>query len=160
VQGEEMAAKRKINAGRKAVQKKGRSRGVSGEDAVKIIDAYLQPKSSELKKLANELRRAVRKTVPESREAVNAWGVPTFDFYGPFCILMAGKNHITLGFTRGTSLDDPAGLLEGTGKNLRHVKVKTAEQLRDANLRQLILDAAALNGESPMTSSMRVQKAD
>lgn len=73
---------------------------------------------------------------------------------------MAGKNHVTFGFTRGTSLDDPAGLLEGTGKNLRHVKVKTAEQLRDADLRQLILDAAALNGESPMTSSMRVKKAD
>jgi len=91
--------------------------------------------------------------------AVNAWGVPTFDFYGPFGILMAGKNHITFGFTRGTSLGDPAGLLEGTGKNLRHVKLKTAEQLRDANLRQLILDAAALNGDSPMTPSMRVKKA-
>lgn len=155
-----MAAERKINAGKKAAKKKGTLRAASGEDAVKIIDAYLQPKSSELKKLANKLRRVVRKAVPESREAVNAWGVPTFDFYGPFCILMAGKNHVTFGFPRGTSLDDPAGLLEGTGKNLRHVKVKTAEQLRDADLRQLILDAAALNGESPMTSSMRVKKAD
>jgi hypothetical protein len=155
-----MAAKKKAGAGKKALKKKGSSRAASGKDALKIIDAYLQAKNSELKNLANELRLTVRTIVPESREAVNAWGVPTFDFHGPFCILMVGKNHVTFGFTRGTSLSDPAGLLEGTGKNLRHVKVGTAEQLRDANLHRLILEAVALNGRSPMTSSMRVKKAE
>jgi len=34
--------KRKINAGKKTVKKKGSSRAASGEDAVKIIDAYLR----------------------------------------------------------------------------------------------------------------------
>ena len=155
-----MAAKRKAGAEKKALKKKVSSRAASGKEASKIIDAYLQTKNPELKVLANELRRVVRKTAPESREAVNAWGVPTFDFHGPFCILMVGKNHVTFGFTRGTSLGDPAGLLEGTGKNLRHVKLKTAEQLRDANLRQLILEAAEMNHASPMTSSMRVKKAE
>jgi hypothetical protein len=153
-----MAANRKAGAGKKALKKKGSSRAASGKEALKIIDAYLQTKNPALKKLANELRRVVRKTVPESREAVNAWGVPTFDLHGPFCILMVGKNHVTFGFTRGTSLSDPAGLLEGTGKNLRHVKLKTAEQLSDANLRRLILEAAEINHESPLTSSMRVKK--
>jgi hypothetical protein len=153
-----MAAKSNAGAGKKALTKKGSSRAASGKEALKIIDAYLQTKNPALKKLANELRRVVRKTAPESREAVNAWGVPTFDFHGPFCILMVGKNHVTFGFTRGTSLSDPAGLLEGTGKNLRHVKLRTAEQLRDGNLRRLILEAAVMNRESPMTSSMRVKK--
>jgi len=153
-----MAAKSKAGAGKKALTKKGSSRAASGKEALKIIDAYLQTKNPALKKLANELRRVVRKTAPESREAVNAWGVPTFDFHGPFCILMVGKNHVTFGFTRGTSLSDPAGLLEGTGKNLRHVKLRTAEQLRDGNLRRLILEAAVMNRESPITSSMRVKK--
>jgi len=152
-----MAAKKKAGAGKKAL-KKSSSRAAPGKDALKIIDAYLQTKSPALKKLANELRRVVRKTAPESREAVNAWGVPIFDFHGPFCILMVGKNHVTFGFTRGTSLSDPAGLLEGTGKNLRHVKLKMAEQLRDVNLHGLIMEAAEMNRESPMTSSMRVKK--
>jgi hypothetical protein len=153
-----MAAKRKAGAGKKALKKRGSSRAASGKEASKIIDAYLQTKNPELKVLANELRRVVRKTAPQSREAVNAWGVPTFDFHGPFCILMVGKDHVTFGFTRGTSLSDPEGLLEGTGRNLRHVKLKTAEQLRDANLRRLILEAAEMNGKSPMTPSMRVAK--
>jgi hypothetical protein len=153
-----MAANRKAGAGKKALKKKGSSRAASGKEALKIIDAYLRAKNPALMKLANELRRVVRKTAPKSREAVNAWGVPTFDFYGPFCILMVGKNHVTFGFTRGSSLSDPAGLLEGTGKNLRHVKLKTAEQLGDVNLHRLILEAAEMNRKSPMTSSMRVKE--
>jgi hypothetical protein len=158
VPGEQMAAKPKTSAARKTVKKKGATRAASGKEAVKIIDAYLRTKNPQLKDLANELRRAVRKTVPASREGINSWGIPTFDFHGPFGLLMVGKNHVTFGFTRGTTLSDPAGLLEGTGKNLRHVKLQTAEQLRDANLRQLILEAAALNRETPMTPSMRVKK--
>lgn len=152
-----MATRRKSSAERKTLRKKGASRAAAGKDAVKIIDAYLRTKNSQLKDLANELRRVVRKTVPASREAINPWGIPAFDFHGPFGLLMVGKNHVTFGFTRGTALRDPAGLLDGTGKNLRHVKLHTAEQLRDANLHQLILEAA-LNRETPMTPSMLVKK--
>jgi len=43
-------------------------------------------------------------------------------------------------------------------KNLRHVKLKEVEQLRDANLRQLILEAAALNEETPVSESMRIKR--
>lgn len=140
------------------MKSKGGSRAATGEDAVKIIDACLQRKNAKMKRMAGEVRQLVKKTVPGSREAINPWGIPVFDFHGPFSLLMVGKNHITLGFTRGTSLSDPGGLLEGTGKNLRHVKVTEAEQLRDANLRHLLREAAALNRETPMTPSMRVKK--
>jgi len=66
--------------------------------------------------VANALRRTREKTLPRSREAVNAWGIPTFNFNGPLCYMMQGKQQLTLGFMRGTSLADDAGLLEGTGK--------------------------------------------
>jgi hypothetical protein len=140
------------------VNSKGGSRAATGKDAVKIINAYLQRKNAKLSRVAGEIRRLVKKTVPGSREAINPWGIPVFDYYGPFGLLMVGKNHVALGFTRGTSLSDPGGLLEGTGKNLRHMKLKEAEQLRDVNLRHLIREAAALNRETPMTPSMRVKK--
>jgi hypothetical protein len=140
------------------VKSKGGSRAATGKDAVKIIDAYLRRKNAKLKRVAGEIRRLVKKTVPGSREAINPWGIPVFDFHGPFGILMVGKSHVTLGFTRGTSLSDAGRLLEGTGKNLRHMKVKEAEQLCDANVRQLIREAAALNRKTPMMPSMRVKK--
>ncbi|MFI4923170.1 MAG: DUF1801 domain-containing protein [Burkholderiales bacterium] len=104
------------------------------------------------------IRRLVKSAVPASREAINPWGIPTFDFHGPICFMMIGKRHVTFGFPRGTSLADPGMLLEGTGKNLRHVKLKEAERLRDSNLRQLILQAARLNRKTPLTPSMRVKK--
>lgn len=134
------------------------SKSAHGKEAVKIIDAYVQRKNANLKHVANALRRLVKKTLPKSSEAVNPWGVPTFDFNGPICYMMVGKNHVTLGFTRGTSLADGGELLEGTGKNLRHVKLKEVEQLRDANLRQLLLESAALNEATPLTDAMRVKK--
>jgi hypothetical protein len=43
---------------------------------------------------------------------------------------------VNVGFFYGAALDDPAGLLEGTGKRMRHVKLRRAEQV----------DAAALSG--------------
>src|SRR5437667_1475489 len=130
---------------KRARQPRKASKSAAGAEAVRRIGVYVERTGPKLKAVANGVRRLVKNTVPGAKEAVNAWGVPTFEYNGPMCLMMVGKHHVTLGFTRGTSLEDRAELLEGTGKNLRHVKVKEAEQLRDANLRQLLLEAAALN---------------
>ncbi len=154
-----MATKQKTSAAKKPQKTPAASRTASGKDAARLIDAYIERRNAGLKQVTDGLRRLLKKTVPKSREAINPWGIPMFDFHGPLCLIMVGKNHVTLGFPRGTSLTDPTGLLEGTGKNLRHVKLKGVEELRDANLRRLILQAAALNRETPLTPSMRVKKA-
>jgi hypothetical protein len=154
-----LATKRKAGAAKKAVKEKTPARPLSSREVAKVFDACLRRGNPALKPVADELRRLVKKTVPESRETVNPWGIPSFDFHGPFCFMMVGKNHVTFGFTRGTSLADGGGLLEGTGKNLRHVKLKDMAQVRDPNLRKLIAEAAALNRETPLTPSMRVKKA-
>jgi len=109
-----------------AVENKAMSRAASGADAAKIFDAYVERKNPRLKNVAQELRRLMKKTLAASHETINPWGIPTFDFFGPVSFLMIGKHHVTFGFTRGSSLSDPAGLLEGTGKNLRHVKLTDA----------------------------------
>ncbi len=129
---------------------------LSAKDIAKVFDACIQ-RNAKFKPVADELRRLVKKTLPAARETVNPWGIPTFDLHGPVCLMMIGKNHITLIFPRGTSLADPARLLEGTGRNLRHVKLSEAAQLRTANLCALILESAALNRASPLTSAMRTK---
>jgi hypothetical protein len=143
---------------KKSAKPKSSSRAVEGPEAAKIIDTYVQRKNAALQQVATELRRLVKKTLPAARETINPWGIPTFDQNGPLAFMMIGKNHVTFGFTRGTSLTDSAGLLEGTGKNLRHVKLNDAQQLRDPNLRHLIAEAAALNHKTPLTPTMRVKK--
>ena len=153
-----MVTKRKASPRKKTMNSSGPSSAAPNKEVGKIIDAYVQRRNAKLKPVADALRRLVKKTVPESREVINPWNIPMFDFHGPLCLLMLGKNHVTFGFPRGTSLTDPSGLLEGTGKNLRHVKLTLLEQVRDSNLRQLIQQAAALNRVTPLTSSMRVKK--
>jgi len=154
-----MEAKRTETAAKKAAKDRASARRLSGCEVAKVFDACVQRGHAGLRPVADELRRLVKKTVPGSRESVNPWGIPSFDFHGPFCFLMVGKNHVTFGFSRGTSLADSAGLLEGTGKNLRHVKLREMEQVRDPNLRKLILEAAALNRVTPLAPSMRVKQA-
>ena len=92
----------------------------------------------------------MKKLVPGTTESVNPWKIPTFESNGPVCFFTVGKNHVTFGFLRGTSLPDPGKLLEGTGKNLRHVKLRTLEDLREPALKKLILAAARLNKKEPM----------
>ena len=50
-------------------------------------------------------------------------------------------NHVNIGFFHGASLSDPAGLLEGTGKSMRHVKIKPDAAVDTAALEALITAA-------------------
>jgi hypothetical protein len=59
---------------------------------------------------------------------------------------------------RGTSLPDPEKVLEGTGKNLLHVKLRTAEDLKRPALKKLIVAAARLNKKEPMEGMRRKKK--
>jgi hypothetical protein len=45
---------------------------------------------------------------------------------------------VNVGFFVGASLDDPAGLLQGTGKRMRHVKLRWAQAVNEAALGALI----------------------
>lgn len=54
------------------------------------------------------------------------------------------KSHVNVGFFNGAVLEDPTGLLEGSGKRMRHVKLKPGSEPNAAALRDLI-DAAYLD---------------
>jgi hypothetical protein len=51
--------------------------------------------------------------------------------------------HVNVGFYRGAELPDPAGLLQGTGKRMRHVKLAAGEEVDEAALEALITAAYA-----------------
>jgi hypothetical protein len=56
----------------------------------------------------------------------------------PFAYVDVFKSHTNIGFFHGAHLDDPAGVLEGTGKNMRHVKLKPGREPDSVALRDLI----------------------
>ena len=58
-----------------------------------------------------------------------------------FGYVNAFSAHVNVGFFHGATLDDPAGLLEGTGKAMRHVKVRWGETVNAVALEELIAAA-------------------
>jgi hypothetical protein len=59
----------------------------------------------------------------------------------PFGYVNAFKAHANVGFFYGAMLADPAGLLEGEGKRMRHVKLRTGKDLDVEALSDLIAAA-------------------
>jgi len=143
---------------REAPKERGNMKAIA--DGRKWIDAYLEKKDAELSEVGQGLRRLMKKTVPGTKESVNPWKLPTFESNGPVCYFSIGKNHVTFGFLRGTSLPDPAKLLEGTGKGLRHVKLHSVDDLRKPALKKLIQAAARLNKKEPMEGMKSKKKAN
>ncbi|MGI0129405.1 MAG: DUF1801 domain-containing protein [Thermoplasmata archaeon] len=112
------------------------------------VDAYIAQIPASLAPIAKALRTAVRQSAPELTERI--WmGVPTWFGAGQVCYLADYRDHVNLGFFEGARLADPQKLLEGTGKSLRHVKVRSTAQARSRPLAALLASAARLRGPPP-----------
>lgn len=59
----------------------------------------------------------------------------------PFAYVDSFTSHVNVGFFHGAELSDPASLLEGTGKRMRHVKLRPGAKVNGAALRALIAAA-------------------
>ncbi len=94
--------------------------------------------------VSRALRKLILETAPEAAEAVK-WSHPVFELGGPFAYIHPYENHINFGFWHGASLPDPRGLLEGSGDEMRHVKLTGMRDLNQAALRELIRAAVDLN---------------
>jgi hypothetical protein len=95
--------------------------------------------------------RVVLEAVPGVRSAVDltdgaiGYGAHQFGYGGwGMAALSPHRGWVSLFLMRGATLPDPAGVLEGSGKAMRHVKLRSAEELaeKDAALRSLLAAAA------------------
>jgi hypothetical protein len=63
---------------------------------------------------------------------------PTAAYKDVVVYIIPHSKHVNLGFFQGVHLEDPDGLLEGTGKKLRHVKLKKVEDVDTPAVRALL----------------------
>ena len=97
--------------------------------------------AQELARLARELIADVYPAVvevPWPRQQITGYGVGPKKMTEHFCYIAAFRDRINLGFNYGAELPDPEGLLEGTGKLFRHVKIDSVEKIERRALRDLI----------------------
>ena len=107
------------------------------------IDTWLKEQAPELGAIASEWFAQMRECGDDVRELMHD-GCPVACVGDtPFGYVNVFKAHVNVGFFSGAELDDPAGLLEGTGRRMRHVKVKPGVDLNVAALSALIHAAYA-----------------
>ena len=105
------------------------------------VDAWFAAGRDEMRRFALPWFERMRGCGPDVRELLHD-GHPTACVDdAAFCYVDAFTAHVNVGFFQGASLPDPAGLLEGTGKRMRHVKLRWAEPVDEAALGALIVAA-------------------
>jgi hypothetical protein len=103
------------------------------------VRSFLKAYPPEVRDLALGARELVLRLVPTAEERVHRpWKAIAYGLSQKFCAISPYRSWINLHFHRGASLPDPAGLLEGTGKSARHVKVTAPADLRRRALGELI----------------------
>ncbi|MBS1833761.1 MAG: DUF1801 domain-containing protein [Acidobacteria bacterium] len=94
-----------------------------------------------------EVRRVMHEAVPDVVEEWKWMGTPVWSRDGIICTGETYKKIVKLTFHKGASLLDPAGLFNASldGNARRAIDIQEGEPLREAELKQLIRAAVALN---------------
>jgi hypothetical protein len=102
------------------------------------IDAWMKEHPGELGAIAYRWFEVMRKCGDEVRELLHD-GCPVACLGdAPFAYVNVFTAHVNVGFFQGAALADPSRLLQGTGKFMRHVKLRPGTAIPDAALSTLI----------------------
>ena len=102
------------------------------------IDSWMKEHTGELGSIAHRWFEVMRNCGDEVRELLHD-GCPVACFGdAPFGYVNVFRSHVNVGFFRGAALPDPAQLLQGAGKMMRHVKLRPGTTTNTAALRRLI----------------------
>jgi uncharacterized protein YdeI (YjbR/CyaY-like superfamily) len=75
------------------------------------IDAYIEKAQPFAKPILKKLRELIQKGNPDVEETIK-WGMPSFDYKGPFCSFASFKQHAVFGFWKYKLIKDPKGYLQ------------------------------------------------
>jgi hypothetical protein len=97
--------------------------------------------------VAMQVRDIILASSPKVTEAIK-WRQLTF-ISGKtnlaFIYTYSGVDYMNLGFMQATSLSDPKKLFEGTGKGMRHIKIRTEKEIPATQIKKWIKEAISLN---------------
>jgi hypothetical protein len=115
------------------------------------VEALYEKLTPEERALMEELRALIAEVMPDATEGVHlGWSVIHYRHGGSMrdmiVALSPQRAYVNLEFADGVGLPDPAHRLEGTGKRMRHVKIRTSEDARNPAVRVLLGEAARRRG--------------
>jgi hypothetical protein len=118
-----------------------RIEGVVERDSA--IERWMKEHRGELGEIARRWFEVMRGCGDEVREAMHDGAATACLGDVAFGYVNVFTAHVNVGFFQGARLHDPKGLLEGSGKRMRHVKLKAGVAIDESALHKLIEDAYA-----------------
>jgi len=105
------------------------------------VDTWMQEHSGPLGSIAQQWFEVMRSCGDDVKELLHD-GHPTACIGdAAFGYVNAFTNHVNVGFFLGPELEDPQRMLEGTGKFMRHVKLRPRQEIDSAALKALVIAA-------------------
>ena len=105
------------------------------------VDAWLDTRPGELGLIARTWFARMRECGNDVRELMHDGYATVCVEDAPFAYVGAFNSHVNVGFFHGAALADPNGLLEGSGKRMRHVQLKPGMAVDGSALDALIVAA-------------------
>jgi hypothetical protein len=108
-----------------------------------VPSEYMAETEPKLRKLVRSLDALIRKAAPDLVASLK-WGNLTYHLDRNVCAIIAHDGYVNLQIWDGSAIDDPHGLLEGTGKTMRHTKVIPDKPLNRRAVAAIVRAAAEL----------------
>jgi hypothetical protein len=109
------------------------------------VRAWLENLPAEQKPIIEALRRLIASVAPAAHELIYhdaLWYNPPDSGY-PIFYITVFKTHVNLGFFYGGFVPDPEGLLVGSGKRMRHIKIRSLQECENPAITSLLAHAWA-----------------
>ena len=114
------------------------------ERTFETFEDLLEITGEELRPVAIRLREIILELDPDACEVVRlgdkaaTFGVGPKKMSEGYAYILPYKNWVNLGFYKGALLTDKSGLLEGTGKAMRHIKTHSIEDANRPEVKELL----------------------
>ena len=95
----------------------------------KEVTQYILQAPELQQQIMQQLREWIHEVVPSAKESMK-WGRPVFSADTDFAYFKTTKSHLSFGFFKIEKIKGNTHLLEGTGKDMRHIKLKKPEDLQ------------------------------
>jgi len=124
------------------------------------VDEHLKNVPAAVRPILIAARKTIKDAAPKAdeiayqskppRSASAMWKLARYSLNGEEVAgLGTFARHSTIFFYRGRELDDPSGLLAGTGKDSRFVTLRSAADAEKPAVKKLIREAFRLGGQHP-----------
>jgi len=101
------------------------------------VTDYFKNSDQSHQEILSELRKLILSMAPNIEEQFK-WSRPVYGIEKDFCYLKRNKKNVTLGFFEFTKVKTNQDLIEGTGKSMRHVKLKSINEIKDFKIKKMM----------------------